>query len=161
MELYLLRHGIADDLTPGQSDADRALTAEGKKKLREILKVAAKAELRPSLILSSPYRRARETALLAAKHLQYEGDVLETQSILPHATPQEVWEEVRMHKDERALLLVAHEPLLSSSAAYLLGSPSLVTDFKKGSILRIDVESFGAQPRGVLRWYLTPRLAHS
>ena len=44
MELYLLRHGIADDDAPGGRDADRALTAEGKKKLRDLLKVAANAD---------------------------------------------------------------------------------------------------------------------
>jgi hypothetical protein len=32
MELYLFRHGIAEEAAPGQSDATRALTGEGRKK---------------------------------------------------------------------------------------------------------------------------------
>jgi phosphohistidine phosphatase len=43
MEIYLLRHGIAEDQKPGGRDADRALTGEGKKKLREVLEVAVPA----------------------------------------------------------------------------------------------------------------------
>lgn len=158
MELYLLRHGIADDDAPGGRDADRALTAEGKKKLRDLLKVAANADLRPSLILSSPYKRAIETAAIAAKTLAYTGEVFETQAIVPHANTHELWEEVRMHKSESSLLLVSHEPLLSSAAAFLLNASGLRIDFKKGSLLRIDIDGFSSQPSAVLKWYLTPRL---
>ena len=158
MELYLLRHGIAEDTSPGGHDSERALTAEGKRKLREILKVAAQADLSPSLIITSPYRRAKETAALAVKSLNFSGEVLESNALVPNAHPQELWEEVRMHKSETKLLLVSHEPLLSSAGALILNAQSLRIDMKKGAILRIDIEGFSAQPHGVLKWYLTPRL---
>ena len=158
MELYLLRHGIAEDAAISRRDADRALTPEGKKRLREILKVALEAELRPTLILSSPYKRAKETAAIAVKSLGYTADVLETNALVPNAHPNELWEAVRMHKSEAKLLLVSHEPLLSMAASLLLNSSGLRVDFKKGAIMRIDLEAFSSQPAGVLKWYLTPRL---
>lgn len=158
MELYLLRHGIAEDLAPGGRDSDRALTTEGKKKMREILKVAAQAGVRPGLIVTSPYRRARETADIAAKALEYSGDILTSNALVPHAHAHELWEEVRMHKVNSSVLLASHEPLLSSAAAFLLNSSGLRVDFKKGALLRIDLEGFSAQPNGLLKWYLTPRL---
>ncbi len=158
MELYLLRHGIAEDAAISRRDADRALTPEGKKRLREILKVALEAELRPTLILSSPYKRAKDTAAIAVKSLGYTADVLETNALVPNAHPNELWEEVRMHKSEAKLLLVSHEPLLSMAASLLLNSSGLRVDFKKGAIMRIDLEGFSAQPASVLKWYLTPRL---
>ena len=40
MEIYLLRHGIAEDAPAGKKDADRALTADGRKKLRALLRRA-------------------------------------------------------------------------------------------------------------------------
>lgn len=158
MELYLLRHGIAEDFAATGRDADRALTPEGKRKLRELLKVAAAADVKPSLIISSPYRRARETAAIAVKALDYNEEVLESSSIVPDAAPQDLWEEVRTHKYTSRLLLVSHEPLLSSAAAFLLNSPGLRIDMKKGALMRIDIEGFSAQPHGILKWYLTPRL---
>ncbi len=158
MELYLLRHGIADDAAPGGRDADRALTAEGKRKLRELLKVAADADLRPSLMLTSPYKRAADTAAIAAKALGYAGDVLETQALVPHADVQDLWQEVRAHRSETCLVLVSHEPLLSVAAAFLLNANAMRIDFKKGALMRIDVDGFSAQPSGVLKWYLTSRL---
>lgn len=158
MELYLLRHGIAEDAAIGRRDADRALTSVGKRKLRDILKVALDADLRPTLILSSPYKRAKETAVIAVKSLGYTGDVLETNALVPNAHPHELWQEVRMHKSEAKLLLVSHEPLLGTAASHLLNSSGLRVDFKKGAIMRIDFEAFSSQPAGVLKWYLTPRL---
>ena len=56
MELYLLRHGIAED--HATSDADRALTDEGREKVHRVMKRAAASGVSPSLIISSPYKRA-------------------------------------------------------------------------------------------------------
>ena len=62
MKIYLLRHGIAENGRPNQPDSERALTGEGRDQLRETLAVARKADTAPSLIITSPYRRAVETA---------------------------------------------------------------------------------------------------
>ena len=43
MELYLLRHGIADNDSPTGKDADRPLTEEGRRKLRDTIKTVAAA----------------------------------------------------------------------------------------------------------------------
>jgi len=51
MQIYLLRHGIAEDAQPRQSDSERALTEEGREKLRRVLKRARLAEVAPELIL--------------------------------------------------------------------------------------------------------------
>jgi phosphohistidine phosphatase len=159
MEIYLLRHGIAEDQQAGSRDADRALTAEGKKRLREVLQTAKNAGVQPELIVTSPFRRARETAQIAAEALGTKEPLIASESLTPMGDARDVWNEIRVHKDVPSLLLASHEPLTGLLAAYLLNSPNLAIDVKKGAIIRIDVDSFGAQPRGVLRWMLTPRLA--
>jgi phosphohistidine phosphatase len=82
--------------------------------------------------------------------------VLNTQALVPEAQPQEIWDEIRVHKDEAAILLASHEPLMSTLTAYLLGSPGLQVDMKKAALVRVDCERFGTEPRGVLKWMLTP-----
>ncbi|HTW66595.1 MAG TPA: phosphohistidine phosphatase SixA [Bryobacteraceae bacterium] len=159
MEIYILRHGIAEDGQAGQPDSDRALTADGRKKLRTVLRVAANAGVSPSLILTSPYKRALQTAQLAAEILDYHGELLRTKALEPNMVPRAVWDEIRAHKDEARILLAGHEPLFSRLTAYLLGSPELQIDFKKGAIACIELERFPAEPHGVLRWMLTPKLA--
>ncbi len=141
------------------SDADRALLSEGKKKLRAVLRVAQAAGMDPTIILSSPYRRALETAQVAAKELAYRGELIRSDALRPGCGPAEVWEEIRAFKSSERILLSGHEPLLGYLTAFLLGVPALLIDFKKGAIVHLELEQMGLQPRGVLRWYLTPKLA--
>ena len=161
MQILLLRHGIAAERAPSGRDADRALTGEGTKKLRLVLGAAKAAGVSPSLILTSPYRRARETAELAAEVLGYTGKIVECPALEPGGSPQEAWQEIRARRDEAAILLAGHEPLFSALTAHLLGAPTLQVDFKKGALVRVDAGSFGPSPRCVLRWMLTPRLCQA
>jgi phosphohistidine phosphatase len=161
MKIYILRHGIAEDGHAGQPDSERSLTAEGRKKLRNVLRAAAAADVSPSLILTSPYRRAVQTAQLAAEALGYRGELLEVKTLEPGSNPHAVWDEIRAHKDEAEILLSGHEPLLSSVTAYLLGCPNLQVDFKKGALACVEIDRFTAEPHGALRWMLTPKLTAS
>jgi phosphohistidine phosphatase len=159
MQIYLLRHGIAEDAPPGRADSERALTTEGRDKLRRVLKRAQAANVSPSLILSSPYVRAVETAAVAVDVLGYHGKVVRTRALVPEASPADVWEELRSRPEERAILLAGHEPLMSSLAAFLLSSPAMQVDMKKAALVRIDCDRFGPEPSGVLRWMLTPAVS--
>ena len=160
MQVYLLRHGIAENGVPGSADSARALVPEGKKKLKEVLGVAKNAGTIPTLVLTSPFRRAMETAEIAISVLGLKkGDLVQTQSLLPSSDTGDAWEEIRVYKEEMALLLVGHEPLFGRLFAYLLGAPDLLVDFKKGALARIDIDTFGAHPKGVLRWFIPPKLA--
>jgi phosphohistidine phosphatase len=159
MQIYLLRHGIAEASHAGLRDPDRALTPEGAEKLRHVLERARAAGVEPGAILSSPYRRAIQTAKVAAEALHYTGQIVETRALTPDASPTEVWDEIRNYRHEPAVLLASHEPLMSSLAAFLLNSPTLAIDMKKATLVRIDCERAGTSPSGVLKWMLTPALA--
>ena len=159
MQLYLLRHGIAEESSNSGNDADRALTPEGRRKLRQVLKAASDAGVQPALILTSPLKRALQTAEIAQTVLKCKKNLLHSKVLAPGSTTEQVWDEIRVHRDASALMLVGHNPLFTELAAYLLGSKEIQIDFKKGALLRIDIERFPAQPKGLLRWYFTPRLA--
>lgn len=159
MELYLFRHGIAEDAPAGRDDASRALTDDGKKNVAAVVRMVAKAGDTPSLILSSPYVRAMQTARIAADEFGYKGDIVTAKSLVPHGTPSGVWADIRDHRDEATILLASHEPLLSQLVAFLLNSGSMQVEMKKAAMVRIDVASLGVAPRGVLRWMITPKFA--
>lgn len=162
MHVYILRHGIAEDGSPGMSDADRALTPEGRRKLRDVLKLAAEAKVKPDLILSSPLKRALQTATIARQILGGKEEITESRSLLPGSSPDDVWSEIKSHQSVApSLLLVGHNPLFAHLAAYLLGTPNAQVEFKKGAMMRIDFENPGLKPKGTLRWYLTAGLAAS
>jgi phosphohistidine phosphatase len=159
MEIYILRHGLAQEAHGGMRDADRPLTPEGTKKLLPVLRRARAIDVQPPVILTSPYRRARETAQVAAEALRGEPKLVESRALTPESSPELVWDEIRNHKSDRQIMIVGHEPLLSSVYSYLLGAALLQIDVKKGSLGRIDVDRFTGQPRGILRWLIHPKLA--
>ena len=158
MRVYILRHGIAEDAPPGGSDAGRALTEEGKKKLRNVLTRARAAGVRPSIILTSPLRRAVQSAEIAAGVLGAKSELVESRALLPSSSAPRVWDEIRGRSAEE-LLIAGHEPLLSTVVAFLLRCPVLQVDLKRAALVSIDVETPAAEPHGVLNWLLTPKLA--
>ena len=61
-ELYLIRHGIAGEPDNYANDAERQLTAKGKKKTTAVAKRLYEIGVRFDLILTSPLVRSRQTA---------------------------------------------------------------------------------------------------
>jgi phosphohistidine phosphatase len=159
MELYLLRHGIAEDRSSTGRDEDRRLTEEGREKLRRVLERAQQAGVNPSLILSSHLKRAIETAEIAARELGYDGKIVRVDSLAPDSSPPQVWGDLRTHRDEDSILLAGHEPLFSATLSWMLGASRNIVDFRKAALVRVDFETIGAEPRGVLQWMLTPKLS--
>ncbi|MBI1788081.1 MAG: histidine phosphatase family protein [Acidobacteria bacterium] len=155
MEIYLLRHGMAEETMVSMRDPDRRLTEEGRRALREALERARPWLPAPSLAVSSPFVRAKQTAAIAAEALGYRGQILESAALVPRSSPERVWQEIRAHAAEERLLLVGHEPLWSATYTFLLQTPSLRLELRPGSLGRIDV-SPGPRPFGVLRWLLAP-----
>jgi phosphohistidine phosphatase len=159
MEIYVLRHGEAEERETGLADRDRKLTARGKQDLKAVLKVARKAEVAPELILTSPLRRAQETAAIAAEVLGCKR-VVETRNLLPGASPELIWKEIGSEHKVDKILLAGHQPHLSSLIGLLLEAPVMV-DLKKGSLVRISTQARLGPPRGVLKWMLTAKVARA
>ena len=159
MNIYILRHGIAENRDLGKPDATRQLTKQGKRDLHALLQQARAAGVSPQTILTSPLTRALETARIAAEELKCE-NVVETKELTPEVAPPQLWKEIRARHRVKDLMLVGHEPQLSRVAGFLLESP-LSIDLKKGALLKITVEGISGPPRGVLKWLLTPKLARS
>jgi phosphohistidine phosphatase len=158
LRVYILRHGIAEDAAPAGSDAARVLTPEGKQKLRSVLARARGAGVRPSVILTSPLKRAVQTAEIAAAVLGIKRELIVTKTLAPTSTPPRAWAEIRAQLDD-PVLIVGHEPLLSQAVAFLLKTPPLQLDLKKGALVSVEVDASEVEPHGILKWVLTPKLA--
>lgn len=158
MRLFLLRHGIAEDGI-GMADSQRQLTAEGRKKLRKVLHSATEAGLRPDVIVTSPYIRARQTAAVAAEELQYAGQIVESALLTPEASPHAAWEDLRAYRHVDQVLVTGHNPHLSSLVCLLIGARAGAVEMHKAGIACLDLLSMGPEPRATLNWLLTPKSA--
>lgn len=138
MKLFLLRHGIAEDSSVSGSDADRRLTDEGNLKVKKVAKALKDQGKIPALILHSPYVRARETAEIVASELHIPLERVEGFRPMDSAADSIAILD-RFRGRQQSLLVVSHEPHLSSLASLLLtgkGTPMIA--FKKAGIACID-----------------------
>ena len=162
MELYIFRHGEADAREAGMPDRDRALTPRGKRDVKAVAALARRAKVAPDMVFTSPLRRARETAALAAEVFGT-GKPVETKALTPEARPEAIWKEIvdLVSKQKGAvdqIMLAGHEPHMSRLIVFLLEA-AVVVDLKKGSLVRVSTPGKNGPPRGVLKWMITPRIA--
>ena len=161
MTVLILRHGQAEPRGPEIADSDRKLTRKGVRDVHRVMELARKAGVRIDAVLTSPLRRAVETAAIAAQVLDPEIGIVETASLLPDGAIPLLMKELRAYADKDSILLVGHEPQLSALAAHLLGCFNLQVRLKKGALLRIDIRLVTGESQGELCWTITPRLARS
>jgi len=158
MNLYLVRHAIAEETSRSGRDADRALTADGKERMQRAAEGLRALDVRIDLILTSPYRRALETAEILAVTL---GGV-ECQrlgELAAGADPAIVLAALKPHRAVEALALVGHQPDLGYLASQVMsGSPDTCPiGFKKGAVACFEIESPRVPLRGELVWLMTPK----
>jgi phosphohistidine phosphatase len=162
MNLYLLRHAIAVDREAGgfADDRQRPLTAEGRARLRKVVRAMKVMKLRFSLILTSHYVRARQTAEIVAQELKLSRRLRDCQELAADARPADL---VRLLTNLRPqpedVLLVGHEPYLSELVSLLLaGATPLSLDFKKAGLCKLSVDRLQPARCATLEWLVPPKL---
>ncbi len=157
--LYVVRHGIAADAGAGVSDADRALTPEGARRMTRAALGLRRLAVRPDAILASPLRRAEQTAERLRSVLCPESAVEILAALAPGHEPLAILTELAIHRGARQIILVGHQPDMGELASYLLtGSATLAPfDFKKGAVAAIEVATLPPRSTGLLRWFMPPR----
>jgi len=159
MKVYLVRHAIAQERSRARwpNDAMRPLTAAGKQRFRKAARGLARLLPKSALLLTSPFVRARDTALILARVAKLRSPV-EAPELASGRPASEAFELLRLRK-KAAIVLVGHEPNLSIFLSEALAEERalLKIEFKKGGAA--CVEFAGAiQPGGAtLKWLMPPR----
>jgi phosphohistidine phosphatase len=161
MNIYFMRHGIAAPAThPGLLlDRQRSLTARGKSRIRKIAAAMKAMGLSFDCILSSPLRRARQTADIVARELSARDQLILTGTLAAGQREAAVLKFLAgMKPRPKNVLLVGHEPQLSGLVSLCLaGTLELRLELKKGGLCKLVVHSWVPGQRAVLAWLLTPK----
>ena len=113
-ELILLRHGHAVPTAIDGQDAERPLSDSGAHQARQTAQRLRADELLPELILTSPARRAADTARLLQLGLALPAPAVQTEPLLYLAETAVLRSVIgRCPADVRRLLVVGHNPGLS------------------------------------------------
>jgi phosphohistidine phosphatase len=159
MNLYIIRHAIAvDEGSPEyEQDSQRPLTDKGKKKMRQIAKGLRSLGVDVDLILSSPYTRAKETAEILAEVFKIKVDVAFSDKLVPMGDPDLLISEINEKYTVESIVLVGHEPQLSSLISLLVSeNASVDLTLKKGGVCRLSADDLHYARKATLEWLLTP-----
>lgn len=158
MDIFILRHGKAEDAGHNLADAHRKLTKKGREEIAAVAGWMAAQELRFDLIAASPLVRAQETAGIVADVLGIPEKPETWKVLVPGGDPDTVCREIGKHPEDFAVLLVGHEPLLSSLIARTIsGNEGTGIVMTKGALAKIRNFSCTQHPSGKLNWLLTAK----
>ncbi|MGP8125467.1 MAG: phosphohistidine phosphatase SixA [Nitrososphaerales archaeon] len=161
MDLYIVRHGESGrSLADLKRDNGRSLTSEGRKEVEEIADSIGSLGVEFDDIASSPLPRAKETAQIIARR-QKKAKFLVWDELRPEGDRRAMLSRLAKMGHESEVLLVGHEPYLTSVVADLMGARSGTILLKKAGLVRVRVTSFAPSVKGELRWLLSPRVLKS
>jgi phosphohistidine phosphatase len=156
MQLYLLRHGIAEDIaSDGAGDAGRALTREGIERMQAEARGMQRLGIELDVLLSSPLKRARQTAEIAGHAL---GCGVQIEPALASGMHPKALLMVLERYAARRVMVVGHEPDLSMAISTIIGGGHV--SMKKGSLALLELP-YDAELDGILLWLASPKLLRS
>lgn len=153
MNLYLVRHGAAEDKSPGGRDFDRELTEEGKKKMSAAVKGWENIIPNFDTLVSSPLIRALETAEIVRKAYGLKEDVIQDNRLMPGSKTEEVISLVNEMPGDN-IVIFGHEPDFSTHVSRLISNSGAEIDFKKGAVAKIVFQGRARLSAGTLEFLI-------
>lgn len=161
MNLLALRHAIALDRTEWKkADAKRPLTKDGIKKMKKAAQGMRHLGIEFDWILTSPYRRAYDTAQIVAKEYKAGKKVRVVHALASNGDPKQLVQQLaRDFRNSESVLIVGHEPYLGKLIGTLsAGDDGMGLELKKGGLCRLTSDSLTYGKCAQLEWILPPRL---
>jgi|YNPBryunderm2012_1023409.scaffolds.fasta_scaffold00377_10 phosphohistidine phosphatase len=162
MELYLVRHAWAEEQDSARwpDDSQRPLTPEGRKRFAKLVRKLAQTQFQPTLIVTSPLVRARQTAQVIANVLKKQGPtVVEHEELAPGGclNPLAEWTASQTGRHQ-AIAWVGHAPDIEVFCAALIGRGQSLIHFAKGAVALVRFEKALELGQGELQWLVTAKL---
>jgi phosphohistidine phosphatase len=156
--LFILRHAKSSWAKPESSDFDRQLNEEGLKIVPQMGEAIYDKQFQPALILSSPAKRARQTAILIKETAQIDGKIKYDERIYeasPHRLLQVINE---LDEAAESLMLVGHNPGLEGLIKILTGETHAMPTAAL-AVIDLNAENWNevAAESGKLRMVIRPK----
>jgi phosphohistidine phosphatase len=165
--ILLLRHAKSDWGEGDLADFDRPLAKRGLKDAPRMGQALTLFACIPDKIVSSPARRARQTAELVAEACGYSKKSIQWEPSFYEGDSDDLTAALRrLPAEVERVLLVGHNPGMEETAAVLMG-----VDEDEAAVIRlptaglvcleVDIDDWALLRPGqvVLRWFLIPKLA--
>ncbi|HXR17114.1 MAG TPA: phosphohistidine phosphatase SixA [Terriglobales bacterium] len=160
MIVYFLRHANAGEpLANLKKDEKRALDKEGIEQCGMVGRTLAALDVHVDTIISSPLKRAAQTASLVGNELSYEGKLQLEDGLRPGASFADFRRLLEKYSKQEAIMVVGHNPNLSECLGRSISETGCEagTELKKGAVAKVEMGRNSAQ----LQWCLTPKVLRS
>jgi phosphohistidine phosphatase len=157
VDLYFVRHATAASKSTWlDDDSLRPLTRAGRHRFAHAAAALARSgALQPSVIVSSPLVRARQTADVLANALAAKASVLEDARLGIDFDIAALRAILAENCDLPSIAIVGHNPSFATVLSALIGGASIAV--AKGTIALVEVSDI-SQPAGRLVWLAPPEL---
>jgi phosphohistidine phosphatase len=158
MIIYFVRHASAgQSVSNPKKDEKRPLDGDGIVQCGFVGRALAALNAQPDVIISSPLKRATQTASLIGNELGFEGKLLLESAMKPESSFSDFRRMLEKYSRHEAVMVVGHNPSITEFLARMIaksGSAALI-DFKKGAVARAETMRNSA----TLNWFFTPKIA--
>jgi phosphohistidine phosphatase len=159
MNVYLMRHANAGLRRDNPLlDAKRALIKEGKDQCMLMARTLSALKVPIDTIVSSPLKRALQTAQFVGTELGFDAKVDMSTALLPGAAYPAFQDLLAKYEREgrEGVLAVGHNPsMFQFLGAMITGNGPAAIRMRKASVARVDMDNH--PPR--LQWLIDPRTA--
>jgi phosphohistidine phosphatase len=159
MNLYLMRHANAG-IPRGTPllDSKRALIKEGKDQCVLMARVLSALKVQVDVVVSSPLKRALQTAQFVGTELGYEAKVEISPALGPDADYGDFQQMLAKYAEYEGVLAVGHNPNVFQFLGRLVtGNGGAAIRMRKGSVARVDLDRHPP----LLQWLIDPRMARA
>ena len=160
MIVYFLRHANAGKpLANLKKDEKRALDKEGTEQCGIVGRALAALDVQVDAMISSPLKRAAQTASLVGNELSYEGKLQFEDALRPTATFADFRRLLEKYSKQEAIMVVGHNPTLSEFLGRSISETGCEagTELKKGAVAKVEIGRNSA----MLHWCVTPKVLRS
>lgn len=155
MNVYILRHASAGTRRANPLiDVKRPLDKEGKQQCLLVGSYLNAFHVQFDLIVSSPLKRALQTASLVGTETGYDAKIMVSEALSPGANVHAFEALMAEIADHENVLIVGHNPNLAVFLGSLLTPGRINIRLRKGAIARVD---YTRRP-GTLHWLVDPRI---
>ena len=156
--LYLLRHSYAEK-SAGVADIARSLTMKGTSAVRTLGHKLFSDGFDPQEIITSPAKRARETAINLIEELGISEHTIRVEDEIYTASVRELLEIINaLNEDSKKVVIIGHNPFITYFAEFLTHAD--IGNIKPCGLVHINFENIGwdsvSQGSGIFRSHYHP-----
>jgi len=158
MIVYFLRHASAGkSIANPKKDEQRPLDEDGILQARYVGRLLANLDVQVEQIISSPLKRARQTASLVANELAFETAVQMEDALRPDAEFGQFQAMLARYKKYESIMVVGHNPSLTEFLIKSMSTGATQIENKKGAVAKVEMNG----RTGSMQWLVTPRIART